>query len=132
MSELRNQFDQYREEQTYRPLFFCADTLATLKELPSETIDFCMTGPLSHIEDAKLGDSMHFHIAQAAALFVIKTNEGGLLPFFNELPVGVRLIETPALEIIAAVKVLRMNSRIEYDVADFEADLRTLQELRQL
>lgn len=45
MSEVRNQFDQYREELTYRPLFFCADTLATLKELPSATIDFCMTSP---------------------------------------------------------------------------------------
>ncbi|MBS1786854.1 MAG: site-specific DNA-methyltransferase [Acidobacteria bacterium] len=67
---------------------------------------------------------------QAAALFVIKTNEGGVLPFFNELPAGVRVIEAPALEIVSVMEMLRMNSRIEYDVTDFEADLHTLEELR--
>ena len=38
-------FCSYLEETSYHPLFFCGDTLTILKQLPSQSIDFCMTSP---------------------------------------------------------------------------------------
>jgi site-specific DNA-methyltransferase (adenine-specific) len=44
---------------------------------------------------------------QAAAMFVIKTKEGGFLPFIDELPAGVKVIEGPALAILAEIARLK-------------------------
>lgn len=45
MSESRKQFDAYINGCSYRPLFLRGDTCEVLKELPSHSIDFCMTSP---------------------------------------------------------------------------------------
>ena len=41
----RIEFSEYLNRQTYEPLFFCGDSLQLLQEIPSESIDFCMTSP---------------------------------------------------------------------------------------
>ena len=40
-----SEFQKYVESSTCAPLFICADSLNALKQLPSESIDFCMTSP---------------------------------------------------------------------------------------
>ncbi len=39
------EFNNYLLGNSVRPLFFCADSLDTLRQLPSASIDFCMTSP---------------------------------------------------------------------------------------
>jgi DNA modification methylase len=43
--KVAEKFQQYLAQPDIRPLFLCGDSLATLKELPSDSIDFCMTSP---------------------------------------------------------------------------------------
>lgn len=38
-------FSRYVNSKTYEPAFFCGDSIAVLRELPSRSIDFCMTSP---------------------------------------------------------------------------------------
>src|ERR1051326_7781966 len=45
MSRAADKFQQYLNEPGFRPLFFCSDNVNVLKELPSDSIDFCMTSP---------------------------------------------------------------------------------------
>jgi DNA modification methylase len=45
MTDFRAQFENYLEVETCRPLFFRGDALKVLKELPAESVDFCMTSP---------------------------------------------------------------------------------------
>ncbi len=45
MIDYKKQFENYIEEPTFRPLFFCGDALNVLKAIPDESIDFCMTSP---------------------------------------------------------------------------------------
>ncbi|HXF64215.1 MAG TPA: site-specific DNA-methyltransferase [Caldilineaceae bacterium] len=39
------EFEAYREAPGYMPLFFCGDATAILRQLPDESVDFCMTSP---------------------------------------------------------------------------------------
>lgn len=39
------EFSKYLNRQTYEPLFLFGDSLQVLQEIPSESIDFCMTSP---------------------------------------------------------------------------------------
>ncbi len=45
MSNYLRKFDNYRLSPERRPIFLCDDALSILCELPSESIDFCMTSP---------------------------------------------------------------------------------------
>lgn len=44
-SNIRERFEQYRQEQSIAPLFILGDALQVLQQLPPESIDFCMTSP---------------------------------------------------------------------------------------
>ena len=45
MCNFRDEVQHYAAGCSYRPLFLCGDALLVLRELPDETIDFCMTSP---------------------------------------------------------------------------------------
>jgi len=45
MSTIRCTFETYKMGQDISPLFISGDALTVLKQLPAETIDFCMTSP---------------------------------------------------------------------------------------
>ncbi|MGH9901709.1 MAG: DNA-methyltransferase, partial [Pyrinomonadaceae bacterium] len=45
MSESRNQFEKYIKADSFIPLFLCGDALQIIRDLPDESIDFCMTSP---------------------------------------------------------------------------------------
>ena len=45
MGEYRDRFTGYIKEASYLPLFFCGDALQVLKDLPNNSVDFCMTSP---------------------------------------------------------------------------------------
>jgi DNA modification methylase len=45
MGETAERFRRYINREGQGPLFLCGDTTALLKELPAESIDFCMTSP---------------------------------------------------------------------------------------
>jgi DNA modification methylase len=45
MSAIVGRFTEYHARPDFRPLFYCGDSVSILKELPSESIDFCMTSP---------------------------------------------------------------------------------------
>lgn len=44
-SKIEQRFAEYRESSGKQPIFYCGDTLAVLRELPSESVDFAMTSP---------------------------------------------------------------------------------------
>jgi len=41
----RETFLEYQRSDSKRPLFLCGDSLAILRSLPAESLDFCMTSP---------------------------------------------------------------------------------------
>ncbi len=45
MCNFERTFANYLDGPSYRPLFFCGDALNVLREIPTESIDFCMTSP---------------------------------------------------------------------------------------
>src|SRR4051794_36003059 len=45
MDSVRAEFECYIHGSAYQPLFFCGEALDVLRQLPAESIDFCMTSP---------------------------------------------------------------------------------------
>lgn len=45
MCNHREEIVSYLAGDSYRPLFLCAEALSVLNQMPSESIDFCMTSP---------------------------------------------------------------------------------------
>jgi site-specific DNA-methyltransferase (adenine-specific) len=46
-TKLRTSIESYisHEDKSYNPMFICGDALATLKQIPSDSVDLCITSP---------------------------------------------------------------------------------------
>ena len=72
--DLRKEFLRYMNAKTFEPFFICGDSSHILREVPSNSIDFCMTSPpywgqrQYHAGGIGLEDSPHEYIGKLSSI----------------------------------------------------------------